>query len=368
MSLRSPKALQALAAALLLAGVTFAFSADAQQPGPGRPAAAQPAPGGQMPPPGAQPPGRPNLPTGVQPGMPAGHPPVGQPGMPPGAQGQPRGPSIQKLPGPPPGFQGKLPPPRPAPAPAGHGAHEESHEAEHAGHCPGHGPYDPVKISDVNWWRGMIAVNNDAAKFETDDHGHEHRVDPFLSQLLWRYENKADPCDHKSEAPPFLASIFNFGLLLFVLVRFGKKPLGEALKKRKDDIMKEIDTAATLRRQSKERLAEYESKIERIEDTLAELREEYAAQAEAEKKRVLEEAEERRARMKRDAEFRVEQERKAARIAVMSEAVDRATAKAEELMTAQSNKSDTDRLVEEYLASISATFGKSDAPRAGGAA
>jgi F-type H+-transporting ATPase subunit b len=365
MSLRSTKA---LAASLLLAGVTVAVSVDAQQPPTGRPAAAQPAPGGQMPPPGAQPPGRPNLPTGVQPGMqpgmPAGHPPMGQPGMPPGAQGQPRGPSIQKLPGPPPGFQGKLPP-RPAPAPA---AKEESHEAAHAGHCPGHGPYDAVKISDVNWWRGFIAVNNDAAKFETDDAGHEHRVDPFLSQLLWRYDNKADPCDHKSEAPPFLASIFNFGLLVFLLVRFGKKPLGEALKKRKDDIMKEIDTAATLRRQSKARLAEYETKIDRIEDTLAELREEYATQAEAEKKRVLEEAEERRVRMKRDAEFRVEQERKAARIAVMSEAVDRATAKAEELMTAQSNKSDADRLVEEYLASIPSTFGKSDGPRAGGAA
>lgn len=350
---------QAFLAALLLAGVTVAVSADAQQPPPGRAA----------PPTGAQPqpqqlPGRPNLPTGAQPGMPAGHPPVGQPGMPPG-QGQPRGPTIQKLPGPPPGFQGKMPP-RPTAPPPSKAAHEESHEEAHAEHCPGHGPYDPPGA--INWWRGIIAVNNDAAKFEDDGHGHEHRVDPFLSQLLWRYENKADPCDHKSESPPFIASIFNFGLLLFLLVRFGKKPLGEALKKRKDDIMKEIDNASTLRRQSKERLDGYEAKIERIEDTLAELREEYAKQAEAEKKRVLEEAEERRVRMKRDAEFRVAQERKAARISVMNEAIDRATEKAEEIVRAQSNKSDTDRLVDEYLANIPNTFGKSDGPRAGGVA
>ncbi len=336
---------------------TAAASAQPAQPPP--PPQPRPIQQGQppRPPPGAQP--------GAQPGraqqaplppsmLPPGHPSLGQ-GQPGQAGQPPRGPTIRKLPGPPPGFGGQRPLPQ-SPPKAAHAAEEEHAEA-HAEHCPGHGPYDAP--GPVNWWHGMLGVNNDAAKFETDDHGHEHRVDSFGSQLLWRYENKEDACDHKNEAPPFFANVLNLAVLGFVLVRFGRKPLQDALVKRKQDIMREIDTAATLRRESKERLADYQAKLERIEETLADMREEYAAQAEAEKKRLLAEAEERRARMTKDAEFRVEQERKAARIEVMREAVDQAVAGAHAILAKQVAKADNERFNDEYLVTASKAFGRS---------
>ena len=285
--------------------------------------------------------------------LPPGHPSLGQ-GQP-GQPGQPpRGPTIRKLPGPPPGFGG---PERPRPHSAPKAEHaEEEHAAAHADHCPGHGPYDAPGA--VNWWHGMPGVDNDPAKFETDDAGHEHRVDSFGSQLLWRYENKEDTCDHKNEAPPFLANVLNLAVLGFVLVRFGRKPLQDALVKRKQDIMREIDTASTLRRESKERLADYQAKLKHIEETLANMRVEYAAQTEAEKKRLLAEAEERRIRMTKDAEFRVEQERKAARIEVMSEAVDQAVAAAHAILAKQVAKADTERSNDEYVVTASKAWGR----------
>src|SRR6185295_8506931 len=91
--------------------------------------------------------------------------------------------------------------------------------------------------------------------------------------------------------------------------------------KRKQAIMGEINTATDLHNKAKRRLAQYKEQLANIEDKLAEVRAEYAAQAEVEKKHILTEAEERRARMRRDAEFRIEQERKAVRDTLLREAV-----------------------------------------------
>jgi F-type H+-transporting ATPase subunit b len=319
----------ALAAAASLAGGV----ALAQQPG--------------HPQPGQPPPGRP-----IQ-GLPGGHPPVpGMPGSAPGMQPgmQPRpvvGPDGRPLqrPGTAPGQRPGMPPgfnPRPRPAPA-HEEADEPHTGGHAGggehECPGHGPEDPPP--PPNLWHGLITVNNEAS----DKGG-------FLNKLLFRYENPKDPCDPKNEPPPLAASLINFGVLAFVLFRFGKKPLAEALVKRKHTIMADIDTATKLKEDAEARLDDYEEKLENIEGKLAEVRAEYAAQAEVEKKHILAEAEERRVRMRRDAEFRVEQEMKTARAELLREAVLNAVSAAEELMIKQVNASDLDKMANDYLKSI----------------
>jgi F-type H+-transporting ATPase subunit b len=194
----------------------------------------------------------------------------------------------------------------------------------------------------------MLMVNNERA------------VKPdFINQLLFRYENPKNPCDPLNEPPPFLASLLNFAILVFVLARFGSKPLAEALLKRKEAIMAEIDTATRLKKDAETRLEEYEDKLENIEDKLAEVRAEYAAQAEIEKQHILAEAEERRVRMRRDAEFRIEQERKALREELLREAVANATAAAEALIKKQLSASDQDRMAASYLQSIGTAVAKS---------
>ena len=304
----------------------------------------------QQPPPPVQPTPRPFQ------GLPGGHPPV--PGMG-GPQGGPGQPGMQPLPRPAMGPDGRplrpgpgqrpggpngLPPgfnPRPRPP-----VHEEPDEPHAAGahgggehECAGHGPEDPPP--PPNLWHGLITVNNEAVV-----------KGGFLNRLLFRYENPKDPCDPLNEPPPLAASLINFGVLAFILYRFGRKPLAEALVKRKQSIMAEIDTATKIKDDAEARLEDYEDKLENMEGKLEEVRAEYAVQAEVEKKHLLAEAEERRMRMRRDAQFRVEQELKTARAELLREAVVNAVAAAEELMIKQVTANDLDKMANDYLKAI----------------
>src|SRR5207237_9794832 len=110
------------------------------------------------------------------------------------------------------------------------------------------------------------------------------------------------------EPPPFLATLFNFGLLVYIAARFGKKPLREALVKRKETIVRELEDARRLREAAEKRLAEYEAKLGKIHEDLDRVRKEFREQGELDKQRILQEAEERRLRMKRDAEILLSQE------------------------------------------------------------
>jgi len=254
----------------------------------------------------------------------------GNPFMPGGVPGGPAGGPNTKFP------PGKRPPVRrvaPPPEPEASGGHHEEEE-----YPPGHGPTEPPP--PPNWWRGILMVNDDLAKSPNP-----------VYQLLFR---------EKDQPPPFLATLLNFGVLAFILYRFGRKPLAEALVKRKQAIMAEIDNATKLRDEAEARLHDYEDRLDRMEDTLAELQAEFAVSAEVEKKHVLAEAEERRVRMRRDAEFRIEQELKTARAELLQEAVANAVLAAEEILAKQVGASDLDRLAEDYLSSVGAALGAAD--------
>jgi F-type H+-transporting ATPase subunit b len=336
--------IRGLAAAMGLGVALVAGVALAQQPAPpARPAQpigaaqpGQPAQPGQVQirkidpselPPQFRQPGGPAAPGGPVP--PGGMRPPFPPGM--------RQPGAQPLP---PGFNPRRPV---APPVARHAeAEEEEGHGEHEW-CPGHGASDPPP--PPNWWRGILMVNNDLAKSPSP-----------VNQLLFRYENKNDPCDKDNLPPPFLASVINFALLGLILYKFGRKPLAEALLKRKTTIMADIETATQLKEDAERRLEQYEDRFERMDETLAQLRDELAVQSEQEKKHILAEAEERRLRMLRDAEFRIEQEGKAARAELLQQAVVGAAVAAEELLVKKVGPSDLDRMAEDYLKAVGAAF------------
>jgi F-type H+-transporting ATPase subunit b len=332
--------MRALAVTLGAAALALGGLALAQQPG-------QPPPVGQVRP---GPPGRPPQiigPDGRIQGLPPGgrQPPMGRPGMP--GMPMPPGGGRQGFPPGFPGHPGQPPTGRPPGFPGGRpgfppAQHPAAAEEEHAGgehECPGHGPEDPPP--PPNLWHGNLGVDNEKSQ--------SGRV---IDQLLWRYNNPKDPCDAKNEAPPFTASLFNFAILCFILYRYARKPLADALAKRKETITAEIDVATKLEGDAAARLDEYEDRIENIEAKLDEVRAEYAAQAEVEKKHILAEAEDRRGRMRRDAQLRVEQELKAAQEELLREAVLAATAAAEALVRGQISSADHDRMAQDYLASI----------------
>lgn len=355
-----------LSAAVSIALLTAAVSVYAQPLAPppaktGAPAGAatgQPKPG--APPPGA-PTGAPKGPTVIQPGQPGqpimiqpGQPgqPGQQPGQPPPRRPQrPTPPGVPGRDGPPPGHDFLLKQ-HPA-ASAGEGGEHGEHGAHGGGHCPGHGPMDPP--GHVNWYQGLLGVNNEKAQSPS-----------FVNKLLWRYENPKDECDPLNQQPPVLAAAINLAVVIFVLFRFGKGPITEALHKRKKTIMQDIDAANEMRVDAEKRLKDYQKRLNKIEDRRKEVKDEAAAQWQLERKRILAEAEEKAMRLRKDAEFRVDQELKQAQSDLLREAVDGAVVAAEKLIKDRIQSADQERLANDYVTGIGAALKSNDAGKARG--
>ncbi|HEX9296976.1 MAG TPA: ATP synthase F0 subunit B [Polyangiaceae bacterium] len=253
------------------------------------------------------------------------------------AQGQPHEPPNRDIPG-----HDAMRFPRPGtsnphgigPARDAHGAPSQGQHAE-AAH-PAHAEHDEkAPPPPMNWWHGLI--------------GEKAGAKPGL---LWRAPG---------EPPPFVASLFNFAVLVFIVVRFGKKPLAAALLKRKDNILREIDDAQRLRKAAEERLGEYEAKLEHISVELERIRREFREQGERDKQRIVHEAKERRERMRKDTEILLSQEAKQIRQELLAEVVQQSARLATEILAKEMTLGDHDRFAEAFLAELRSK----DGPRGG---
>jgi F-type H+-transporting ATPase subunit b len=214
-----------------------------------------------------------------------------------------------------------------APAARGHEAAAES-EASPAEHDES-APPEPM-----NWWHGLLGEKADEEP-----------------NLLWRAPG---------EPPPFLASLINFGVLVFLFVRFGKRPLAAVLVKRKETIMREIDEAQRLRRAAEQRLEEYEGRLSKIGVELERVRREFLEQGERDKERIVREAKDRRERMTKDAEILIVQESKQMQKEMLAEVVSEATRLATEILAKRMTLGDHDRFAEGFLSDL-----RSRSPRSG---
>jgi F0F1-type ATP synthase membrane subunit b/b' len=154
------------------------------------------------------------------------------------------------------------------------------------------------------------------------------------------------------EQPPYAALFINFGLLAYGYYRFGKKPVADALKKHKESIAKEIEEAQRMKHEAEGRAKQYQSKLEHVETELAETKNLLEEAGKGEHDRIVKDAEEKAARMQKDAVFMLEQESKQLRLDLQKETVLAALGAAEELLKKRVTGADQERLAEEFLASL----------------
>jgi len=205
------------------------------------------------------------------------------------------------------------------PAHAGHGAH--------GGHAEHHAP----TFDDINWIYGWL--------------GERDGVEPSIM-----FRPTGMPA-------PFAVWILDALLLYGYLIRVAKKPLSEALKTRKANILRGMDEAARMKRDAEKRLAEYEEKLLRIEEEVERVRREMRAGAEAERVRILADARARRERMEKDAELLVAQELAGAREEVKRELITAAVTSAASSVKERLKAEDQQRLADEYLAGLAKAGG-----------
>jgi F-type H+-transporting ATPase subunit b len=207
-----------------------------------------------------------------------------------------------------------------------HGAAAPEHEDAAHGGKDAHGGEHVPHFSDINWIYGMLLEREN--------------VEP---SILFR---------PKGMPPPLGATLLNFGILVWVVVKYGKKPLAESLKKRRQTIMHGMDEAAKMKDKAADRLTEYEDKLAHVDDEIGRVKREMREAGEAERARVLSEAKERRGRLEREARLLVEQELKAAREDLVKTTVEGAMKSAADQIARGLTPADHQRLADEYLAGL----------------
>lgn len=158
---------------------------------------------------------------------------------------------------------------------------------------------------------------------------------------------------HDADRPPFLAMLVNFAILAGAYYSLGKKPIAEALKNRRAEVAKEIEEAERMKREAEARAEQYQAKLSHLEEELVTARAALVEAGKGEKERIVREAEEKAARLQKETEFLVEQEVRQMQQDLWREAVERATAAAEDLLRKRVTAADQERLAEEYLSEMS---------------
>lgn len=196
-----------------------------------------------------------------------------------------------------------------------------------------------------------------------------HHPEPFNFADLARYQEEKARAERGEKAhgeplvptTPYLYLLVNFAILAFIYYRAGKKPIADGLKDRHDTIAKDLIEAAKIKEEAEARLADYTKRLEQLEGELQRIKGEIIATGEADKERMVKEAEEKAERMRKDAQFLLDQEMKQLRLDMIAFTADAAVAAAETVLKSRVTSQDHDRLADDYLKQVSSAKSASSA-------
>jgi len=149
-----------------------------------------------------------------------------------------------------------------------------------------------------------------------------------------------------------LIQCINFAILLFIIVKFGKKPFKEYLKNRHETVKERIEEAERLLKEAQEVKALYTEKLEKLPGEIEAFRAQALKEAETERAKILAEAQELASRIREQARLAYEQEMKETLSRVRAEVVAHTIETAEEVVRERFTKEDHDRMVEDFITNV----------------
>lgn len=147
----------------------------------------------------------------------------------------------------------------------------------------------------------------------------------------------------------FKGALFNFLLLIAILVYGGTKALPGFLGNRKKEIEDGLREAALMKEAAEAKFEEYSSRLEKLDDELDQIRKDMAKAGAKERDRIVAEAETKAARLRKDAEFVISQQLKTLRDELTHVAVTAAIESAREVLSKQTSAADQQRLATSYI-------------------
>lgn len=148
--------------------------------------------------------------------------------------------------------------------------------------------------------------------------------------------------------------VMNFVALMFILIKFGAKPIGDALSGRRRQVKDDLDAVEVKKADAERTYKEFSAKLASVEKDVSQIVEKAIAQAEIEKVKILERAEEMAEDIKRQAQMAVANEVTAAKRMLKNEIADQAAVMAEALIMKNLTADDQVKIVEDYLDKVGA--------------
>lgn len=143
--------------------------------------------------------------------------------------------------------------------------------------------------------------------------------------------------------------LINFGILVFILVKFAGKPLKDYFQQRKLLIEKSIKEAQEAKALAAKTLAEVEERLRLKDREVEEIKAAAVTSGEGEKARLIEEGERLTARILEQAKSNIDYEVKKAKDVIKAEAVEAAMQLAEKKIKSRITKEDQEKLLKESL-------------------
>jgi F-type H+-transporting ATPase subunit b len=172
------------------------------------------------------------------------------------------------------------------------------------------------------------------AAAEEEGHGEGSLSAPKLKDLFWR--------------------VVNFIALMIILVKFGAKPIASALAGRQKNIKDELAELEARKAEAETSYREFEAKLSTVEKDIDRIVEKAVAQAEVEKTKIIEKAEQSAEDIQRSAKLAIQNEIMEARRTLKNDVADQAAVMAEGLIIKNLTSDDQVKIIEEYLDKVGA--------------
>ena len=150
----------------------------------------------------------------------------------------------------------------------------------------------------------------------------------------------------------FLYRVFNFAIVVGILVYFLSKPLKKGLAGRRDEIAAALAESEQVKLAAEAKFAEYDQKLATANAEIAEISTAIKREGELEKEKIIASARETAIKIEQDAEKAAALEIAKARKELQTEAVRLAVELAEELLKTNFTSEDDTRLIDEYMQKV----------------
>jgi F-type H+-transporting ATPase subunit b len=146
--------------------------------------------------------------------------------------------------------------------------------------------------------------------------------------------------------------VLNFAVLLVVLIKVLSKPIANGLRARQQSIKEQFADLEERKAEADKAYQTFEEKLAAIDSEVNDIIQSAVAQGEAEKERIIEEANRAAADIKRQAEMAIQHELTEAKLRLREEVASQAVVMAEELIRKNLQETDQVQLIEDYLAKV----------------